>query len=165
MYVVELVVEASVCAKRNIHDRTLEDLTKICSNWVKTPDHMINLDVRTLLQDDAIQEVEMEDAIDDDESTNNTADNNDNNADANNATADNKNNDNENNGDSSTASLGDNNDKGENSEGDHEDEDYVNHDEGFRKVIRSKWDGDVSETNLGKHWLRDSFNVWSMMTD
>lgn len=34
VYVVELVVEAAVCAKRNIHERTLAELTKICSNWI-----------------------------------------------------------------------------------------------------------------------------------
>jgi len=131
VYVVELVVEAAVCAKRNIHDRTLDELTKICSNWVKTPDHMINLDVRTLLQDDAIQEVEMEDAIDEINDDNPNDD----------ATADKNNDDND---ESSKEGSGD---KRGNNEGE-EDEDDNNDDEGFRKVIRSKWDGDVSETNL-----------------
>ena len=121
VYVVELVVEAGVCAKRNIHDRTLADLTKICSNWVKTPDHMINLDVRTLLQDDAIQEVEMEDAVDEPPTSSNDHD----------ATKDEPT-------------------EGQDQGGD-EDEDDNDDDQGFRKVIRSKWDGDVSETNLGKH--------------
>ena len=120
----ELIVEAAVCAKRNIHDRTLAELTKICHNWVKTPDHMINLDVRTLLQDDAIQEVEMEDAIEEDSSKNENVEVEDK-----------------------------SNDQGlakEGADGD-EDEENDDDDEGFRKVIRSKWDGDVSETNLGKN--------------
>jgi len=135
VYVVELEVEAAVCAKRNIHDRTLDELTKICTNWVKTPDHMINLDVRTLLQDDAIQEVEMEDAVDES--------NDDDNINSNDPTAD-KNNDNSNDpNDASAKELS--GDKTGDNEGD-EDEDDNN--EGFRKVIRSKWDGDVSETNL-----------------
>merc|ERR1719383_467829 len=122
VYVVELVVEASVCAKRNIHDRTLADLTKICSNWVKTPDHMINLDVRTLLQDDAIQEVEMEDAVDEQPSSNdnNDAKNNDDNVEG-------------------------QEQRGEKGINDGEEDEDDNNDEGFRKVIRSKWDGDVSE--------------------
>ena len=142
VYVVELVVEAAVCANRNIHERSLDDLTKICSNWVKTPDHMINLDVRTLLQDDAIEEVEMEmEDANDNDNDNTTADDDD------------KNNDNKDspNGAQSSAKEGSGDDKaGINNEGDEDEDD--NNDEGFRKVIRSKWDGDVSETNLGKQW-------------
>ena len=123
-----------MCAKRNIHDRTLADLTKICSNWVKTPDHMINLDVRTLLQDDAIQEVEMEDAVEESPTTTTTISSNDNNDDDKIEGQDQR----------GSGKLG-------NNEGEEEDDD--NDDEGFRKVIRSKWDGDVSETNLGKQHL------------
>ena len=118
------MVEAAVCAKRNIHERTLAELTKICSNWVKTPDHMINLDVRTLLQDDAIQEVEMEDVLDEEPSSSAIATEN-------------------------VEGQDDSKDhQGSGNEGEEEEDD--NNVEGFRKVIRSKWDGDVSETNLGK---------------
>ena len=88
---------------------------------------MINLDVRTLLQDDAIQEVEMEDAVDEQPSSNdnNDAKNNDDNVEG-------------------------QEQRGEKGINDGEEDEDDNNDEGFRKVIRSKWDGDVSETNLGK---------------
>lgn len=67
VYVAELAADAHVCAKRNIHQRKLQDIQKIAEGWEKTPAHMIRLDVRQMLQDSEIQEVEMGDISDDDE--------------------------------------------------------------------------------------------------
>ncbi|CAL1278340.1 unnamed protein product [Larinioides sclopetarius] len=49
-----------ICHKRNIHNRSLEDITKILELWEPKPRHFMSIDVRSLLQDVAIQEVEME---------------------------------------------------------------------------------------------------------
>ncbi|KAF8788273.1 YLP motif-containing protein 1 [Argiope bruennichi] len=67
-----------ICYKRNIHNRSLEEISKILESWEPKPRHFMSIDIRSLLQDVAIQEVEMEvesDKKDDDkdeESSNNT---------------------------------------------------------------------------------------------
>lgn len=59
-------LDASICYKRNIHNRTLEDIQSISDQFFPTPVHHIQLDPTTLLQSAAIPDVQMEDAIDDD---------------------------------------------------------------------------------------------------
>jgi len=56
--------KAEECAKKNIHNRTLEEIRELEKNWEKTPPSFTKLDVRTLLQDESIQHVEMEDVSD-----------------------------------------------------------------------------------------------------
>ncbi|XP_078344222.1 uncharacterized protein LOC144629860 isoform X2 [Oculina patagonica] len=60
VYVAELMADAHACAKRNSHNRTFEDINKMVAAWEETPVHHLRLDVRSLLQDAVITEVEME---------------------------------------------------------------------------------------------------------
>ncbi|XP_073231400.1 uncharacterized protein [Porites lutea] len=62
VYVAELMADAHDCAKRNSHNRTFEEINKMVSAWEETPVHHLRLDVRSLLQDAVITEVEMETA-------------------------------------------------------------------------------------------------------
>ncbi|XP_020609445.1 YLP motif-containing protein 1-like isoform X2 [Orbicella faveolata] len=64
VYVAELMADAHACAKRNSHNRTFEDINKMVAAWEETPVHHLRLDVRSLLQDAVITEVEMEAADD-----------------------------------------------------------------------------------------------------
>ncbi|KAL1254433.1 hypothetical protein QQF64_016662 [Cirrhinus molitorella] len=61
VYLAEITTDHQTCAKRNIHGRTLKDITKLASAWESAPPHMVRLDIRSLLQDAAIEDVEMED--------------------------------------------------------------------------------------------------------
>ncbi|XP_062406105.1 YLP motif-containing protein 1 isoform X2 [Sardina pilchardus] len=61
VYVAEITADNQTCAKRNIHGRKTKDISKMASSWETTPRHMVRLDIRSLLQDAAIEEVEMED--------------------------------------------------------------------------------------------------------
>uniref|UniRef100_A0A673HWJ6 YLP motif-containing protein 1 n=1 Tax=Sinocyclocheilus rhinocerous TaxID=307959 RepID=A0A673HWJ6_9TELE len=61
VYLAEITTDHQTCAKRNIHGRTLKDITKLASGWESAPPHMLRLDIRSLLQDAAIEDVEMED--------------------------------------------------------------------------------------------------------
>ncbi|XP_051265972.1 YLP motif-containing protein 1 isoform X2 [Dicentrarchus labrax] len=67
VYVAEITADTQTCTKRNVHGRTLKDIMKMSNNWEPSPRHMVRLDVRSLLQDAAIEEVEMEDFNPDDE--------------------------------------------------------------------------------------------------
>ncbi|XP_026197428.1 YLP motif-containing protein 1 isoform X2 [Anabas testudineus] len=67
VYLAEITADTQTCAKRNVHGRTLKDILKMSNNWEPSPRHMVRLDVRSLLQDAAIEEVEMEDFNPDDE--------------------------------------------------------------------------------------------------
>ncbi|XP_074640028.1 uncharacterized protein LOC141898107 isoform X2 [Tubulanus polymorphus] len=60
VYTVEVQAEPSICAKRNTHNRSQEEIETILKNMEKMPPHHIKLDIRPLLQDAAITEVEME---------------------------------------------------------------------------------------------------------
>lgn len=57
-------LDAQVCHKRNIHNRSLSDIEVIVSRFFPTPPHHIQLDATTLLQSASIPEVQMEDADD-----------------------------------------------------------------------------------------------------
>ncbi|XP_015205802.2 YLP motif-containing protein 1 isoform X3 [Lepisosteus oculatus] len=61
VYLAEISVDNQTCAKRNIHGRKLKDIAKMATNWESAPRHMVRLDIRSLLQDAAIEDVEMED--------------------------------------------------------------------------------------------------------
>jgi len=50
----------SVATDRNVHGRTGNEVVQLSKAWEATPSHMNTLDVRALLQDDAIQHVDME---------------------------------------------------------------------------------------------------------
>lgn len=67
VYLAEIAADTQTCGKRNVHGRTLKDIMKMHSSWEASPRHMVRLDVRSLLQDAAIEEVEMEDFNPDDE--------------------------------------------------------------------------------------------------
>ncbi|XP_040189117.1 YLP motif-containing protein 1 isoform X2 [Rana temporaria] len=62
VYLAEITADTQTCAKRNMHSRKLKDINKMSDNWEPAPRHMIRLDIRSLLQDAAIDEVEMEDS-------------------------------------------------------------------------------------------------------
>ncbi|XP_036405410.1 YLP motif-containing protein 1 isoform X2 [Megalops cyprinoides] len=61
VYLAEITADNQTCAKRNVHGRKLKDIVKMAANWEPSPRHMVRLDIRSLLQDAAIEEVEMED--------------------------------------------------------------------------------------------------------
>ncbi|XP_049874845.1 YLP motif-containing protein 1-like isoform X2 [Pectinophora gossypiella] len=64
VYICTMELDPQICFKRNIHNRTLEDIELICSRFFPSPAHHIQLDATTLLQSAAITEVHMEDATD-----------------------------------------------------------------------------------------------------
>jgi len=61
VYVAQMDMDVAACHKRNIHGRTLVAISEMVKHWEPTPPHYVRVDVRPLLQDDSIQEVEMED--------------------------------------------------------------------------------------------------------
>ncbi|XP_069691442.1 YLP motif-containing protein 1-like isoform X2 [Periplaneta americana] len=67
VYICEMDMDVSTCTKRNIHNRTEEEIADIVKNWEETPRHYLRVDVRSLLQSVAITEVEMEDTTADDD--------------------------------------------------------------------------------------------------
>ncbi|ESO90064.1 hypothetical protein LOTGIDRAFT_123812, partial [Lottia gigantea] len=66
VYIVEVEADVSTCIKRNIHDWQQKDVERIKKGWEPTPSHFMRLDIRSLLQEDSITEVEMEDESNDD---------------------------------------------------------------------------------------------------
>lgn len=60
VYVAEMDDDVALSTKRNIHKRTEKEISELAKAWEKTPNHYLRLDVRSLLQADAITEVEME---------------------------------------------------------------------------------------------------------
>ena len=62
VYVIEMVSnDPLVCHKNNIHNRTLEDIKLVHKKWQTLPEFMLRLDIRSLLQNASIKNVEMED--------------------------------------------------------------------------------------------------------
>jgi hypothetical protein len=57
VYIAEVEESVETCVKRNIHHRTQDEIKKIQRNWQSTPSNYVRLDVRTLLQDEAVQDV------------------------------------------------------------------------------------------------------------
>ncbi|CAG9583172.1 unnamed protein product [Danaus chrysippus] len=64
VYICTMEMDPQACFKRNIHNRSLEDIENIVSRFFPTPAHHIQLDPTTLLQSASIREVQMEDADD-----------------------------------------------------------------------------------------------------
>ncbi|BET01074.1 YLP motif containing 1 [Nesidiocoris tenuis] len=63
VYICEMESDLNECFKRNIHGRTLDDIEKMGKIWEKTPPNEVILDIRSLLQEAAITEVDMEDTV------------------------------------------------------------------------------------------------------
>ena len=59
--------DAALAAARNLHGRTEKEIALLKFGWEDTPGHMNRLDARALLQDDAIQHVEMGEAGEEEE--------------------------------------------------------------------------------------------------
>lgn len=57
VFVCEMDIDLSTCAKRNVHNRTEEEIKKLIDGWEKTPPSQTTLDIRSLLQSAAITEV------------------------------------------------------------------------------------------------------------
>lgn len=53
-------LDLQTCVKRNIHGRSQMEIEKCIQGWEPTPNHHPTLDCTSLLQADAITEVEME---------------------------------------------------------------------------------------------------------
>ncbi|CAF0947300.1 unnamed protein product [Rotaria sordida] len=62
VYFVELNNDIQTYAQRNMHSRSLSDIQQIHKRWEQLPLRYEILDIRSLLQSDAIDEVEMDDA-------------------------------------------------------------------------------------------------------
>lgn len=62
VYVCSVEADPQVAASRNVHKRTAVEVIQLSKSFEETPGHMNTLDVRSLLQDDAIEHVEMSEA-------------------------------------------------------------------------------------------------------
>ncbi|CAG2247265.1 YLPM1 [Mytilus edulis] len=60
VYIAEIQADVATCVKRNTHNRSQSEIEKIEKGWQETPKHYLRLDVRSILQEVSIQEVEME---------------------------------------------------------------------------------------------------------
>jgi hypothetical protein len=43
--------------KRNVHNRTKDQIQKLMKTWDRTPANFVKLDIRPILQDEAVQDV------------------------------------------------------------------------------------------------------------
>lgn len=57
VYLTEVTKDISVCAKRNIRGRTVDDLQRLHLQWESAPSWITRLDVSNLLQEADIQDV------------------------------------------------------------------------------------------------------------
>lgn len=62
VYVCSVEADPQLAASRNVHKRTTTEVIQLSKSFEETPGHMNTLDVRSLLQDDAIEHVEMSEA-------------------------------------------------------------------------------------------------------
>jgi len=67
-FVAQLDSDVSTCFSRNEHDWSLEQIARLNNQWEKTPFYMNTVDMRQLVQDSEITDVDMEDVTDDEES-------------------------------------------------------------------------------------------------
>ncbi|CAG0899679.1 unnamed protein product [Darwinula stevensoni] len=65
VYIAEMENDLTLCKKRNPHQRSPKDIEAMARSWEEAPSYYLRLDVRSLLQADAIQEVEMTEHNDD----------------------------------------------------------------------------------------------------
>ncbi|XP_014255755.1 YLP motif-containing protein 1 isoform X2 [Cimex lectularius] len=61
VYICETELDLQSCLKRNVHKRSESEIEEIIKGWEKTPAIETLLDIRSLLQDASIMEVDMED--------------------------------------------------------------------------------------------------------
>ncbi|EFN63822.1 YLP motif-containing protein 1 [Camponotus floridanus] len=62
VYVCEMEMDLQICLKRNIHNRTEDEINRIIDYFEPTPSYHQKLDVNSMLQEQAIEEVDMEDS-------------------------------------------------------------------------------------------------------
>ncbi|XP_025990410.1 uncharacterized protein LOC105205313 isoform X2 [Solenopsis invicta] len=62
VYVCEMEMDLQICLKRNIHNRTEDEVNRIIDYFEPTPSYHQKLDVNSMLQEQAIEEVDMEDS-------------------------------------------------------------------------------------------------------
>jgi YLP motif-containing protein 1 len=67
VYIAELTGDVSVCTERNIHKRTKDELEDMLLTWEVAPVYYKRIDVSSMLQDDAIEDVEMDEAAEETE--------------------------------------------------------------------------------------------------
>ncbi|KAL7300023.1 hypothetical protein TKK_0007331 [Trichogramma kaykai] len=61
VYVCEMEMDIQICLKRNIHNRSEDEVNRIVDYFEPTPSHHHKLDITSLLQEHTIEDVEMED--------------------------------------------------------------------------------------------------------
>lgn len=57
VYVCEMEMDLQICLKRNIHNRTEDEINRIIDYFEPTPSYHQKLDVNSMLQEQAIEEV------------------------------------------------------------------------------------------------------------
>ncbi|XP_066584532.1 uncharacterized protein ZAP3 [Prorops nasuta] len=62
VYVCEMEMDVQLCLKRNVHNRTEDEINKIVDFFEPTPSYHQKLDVNSILQEYTIAEVQMEDS-------------------------------------------------------------------------------------------------------
>ncbi|XP_076283753.1 uncharacterized protein LOC143210621 [Lasioglossum baleicum] len=62
VYVCEMEMDLQICLKRNVHNRTEDEINRIIDYFEPTPSYHQKLDVNSMLQEQAIEEVHMEDS-------------------------------------------------------------------------------------------------------
>ena len=55
-------MDVQICLKRNIHNRSEDEINRIVDYFEPTPKHHQILDISSLVQEQSIEEVQMEDA-------------------------------------------------------------------------------------------------------
>ncbi|XP_024940143.1 uncharacterized protein LOC107267198 isoform X2 [Cephus cinctus] len=70
VYVCEMEMDVQICLKRNIHNRTEDEINRIVDYFEPTPSYHQKLDVNSMLQEQAIEEVHMEDSQNTEENAN-----------------------------------------------------------------------------------------------
>ncbi|XP_012284876.1 collagen alpha-1(VII) chain isoform X2 [Orussus abietinus] len=61
VYVCEMEMDVQICLKRNVHNRSEDEINRIVDYFEPTPSYHQTLDVNSMLQEQAIEEVDMED--------------------------------------------------------------------------------------------------------
>lgn len=65
VYICEMDNDVATCFKRNIHNRTEKEVEEQAKDWENVSNQYLQLDVRSLLQSEAIDDVVMEDVVED----------------------------------------------------------------------------------------------------
>ncbi|CAG0891337.1 unnamed protein product [Cyprideis torosa] len=59
VFIVEMEADVDVCIERNVHKKNEQEIRSLLKEWEETPNQYTILDIRGLLQSDAIEEVSM----------------------------------------------------------------------------------------------------------